>query len=109
MLIDEIGFTDDTALLCHTNNSPSPDSGTSGGDWFGPDGTRVLGGEHERNGVPGFVRNRRPYVVRLKRSNFMIQPEGTYKCVIQDDTLVNQTVYVKLHGINLMYNNNDIL
>ena len=102
VLIDEIGSTDDTALLCHTNNPPSADSGTSGGDWFGPDGTRVLG-EPDHNGVPGFVRNRGPYVVRLKRSNFMIQPEGTYKCVIQDDTLVNQTVYVRLHGMYKPY------
>ena len=66
------------------------------GDRFGPNGTRVLG-EPDPNGVPGFVRNRGPYVVRLKRSNSMIQPEGVYKCVIQDDT--DQTVHVKLYGM----------
>ena len=97
MTIGKIGSTDDTALLCHTNNPPSPGNVTSGGDWFGPNGTRVLG-EHE-HGVPGFVRNRDPYVVRLKRSKSMIQPEGVYKCVIQDDTLVNQTVYVTLNSM----------
>ena len=98
MAIGEIGSTDDTALLCHTNNPPSPDSGNSVGDWFGPDGTRVLG-EHEHNGVPGFVRDRGPNVVRLKRLSSTIQPEGIYKCVIQDDILVNQTVYVRLYGM----------
>ena len=102
MLIDEIGSTDDTALLCHTNKPPSPYGGTSGGDWFGPNGTRVLG-KPDPNGVPGFVRNRGPYVARLKRSNSMIQPEGVYKCIIQDDTLINQTVYVRLYG--MLYNN----
>ena len=105
VLIDEIGFTDDTALLCHTNYLPSPNSVTSGGDWFGPNGTRVLG-EHEHNGVPGFVRNRDLNVVRLKRSNSMIQPEGVYKCVIQDDTLANQTLYVRLYGMYI-YNDNE--
>ena len=98
MTIGEIGSTDDTALLCHTNNPHPAGSGTSGGDWFGPDGTRVLG-EHEHNSVPGFVRNRGPNVVRLKRSSSIIQPEGIYKCVIQDDILVNQTVYVRLYGM----------
>ena len=102
MAIGEIGLTDDTALLCHTNNPPSSDSGASGGDWFGPNGTRVLGCEHDCNSVPGFVRNRHQNVVRLKRSNSTIQPEGVYKCVVQDNTLVIRTVYVKLNG---MYNN----
>ena len=101
VLLNEIGFTDYTALLCHTNNPPSPSSGVSGGDWFGPNGTRVLG-EDDDNGVPGFVRNRGPNVVTLKRSNSIIQPEGIYKCVIPDDTLINRTVYVGLYG---MYNN----
>ena len=105
MLIDEIGFTDDTALLCHTNYLPSPNSVTSGGDWFGPNGTRVLG-EPDPNGVPGFVRSRDPNVVRLKKLNFMIQPEGVYKCVIQDDTLVNRTIYVTLYGMYI-HNNNE--
>ena len=98
MTIGKIGFTDDTALLCHTNNPPCDDSGTSGGDWFGPNGSRVLG-KHEHNGVPGFMRDRGPNVVRLKRSPSTIQHEGVYKCVIQDDTFVNQTVYVRLNGM----------
>ena len=103
MTIGEIGSADDTALFCHTNNPPSVAGHNSGGNWFAPDGTRVLG-EHVRNGVPGFVRNRSPNVVRLKRSNSMIQPEGVYKCVIQDDTRVDQTVYVRLYGMyNIMY------
>ena len=97
MLIDDIGSTDDTALLCHTNNPPSPDTRTSGGDWFGPDGKRV--GDVKKSDVPGFVRNRGPYVVRLKRSSTGTPSEGIYKCIIQDNTTVNQTVYVGLYGM----------
>ena len=109
--INEIGSTDETALLCHTNNPPSPDTHTSGGDWFGPDGTRV--GDVKKSDVPGFVRNRSPNVVRLKRSSTTTPSEGIYKCVIQDDTRVNQTVYVRLYGKYVqMYtseNNNNVL
>ena len=44
----------------------------------------------------GFVRNRGPHVVRLKRSPAGTPPEGTYRCVVQDATKKNQTVYVRL-------------
>ena len=97
MIIDDIGSTDETALLCHTNIPPSPDSGNSGGDWFGPDGKRV--GDVKKSDVPGFVRNRGPNVVRLKRSSTGTPSEGIYKCVIQDNTCVNQTVHVGLYGM----------
>ena len=97
VVIDDIGSTDEMALLCHTNNPPSPVTRTSGGDWFGPDGKRV--GDVKKSDVPGFVRNRSPNVVRLKRLSTTTPSEGIYKCVIQDDTRVKQTVYVGLYGM----------
>ena len=86
--MDDIGSTDDTALLCHTNE-PSPS--VFGGDWFAPNGIRVGGDSYNRPGdVPGFWRTRGPHVVRLKRSSDGTPPEGMYKCVVRDTTKINQ-------------------
>ena len=62
--MDDIGSTDDTALLCHTNE---PSRRDSEGDWFAPNGTKV--GNYTDSmprDVPGFGRTRSPHVVRLK-------------------------------------------
>ena len=62
--MDDIGSTDDTALLCHTKE---PSRHDSEGDWFVPNGTKV--GNYTDSmprDVPGFGRNRGPHVVRLK-------------------------------------------
>ena len=90
-MISDIGSTDDTALLCHTNLPPSPGSTNSGGEWWASDGTRVNVGD-----VPGFNRNRGPMVVRLKRTNGP-PPEGIYNCTINDASSTTQTVYVGLY------------
>ena len=98
--MDDIGSTDDTALLCHTNE-PSPF--VFGGDWFAPNGTRVGGDSYNRPGDdPRFERNRGPHVVRLKRSSNDTPPEGVYKCVVRDTTDTNQTVYVGIYSLNGM-------
>ena len=95
-MISDIGSTIETALLCNTNYLPGG-GGTSGGDWFGPDGTRV--GHIGSTDVLGFVRNRAPEVVRLIRYTVAGTPrEGIYRCEIQDDTLTIQTVYVGLYN-----------
>ena len=86
--MDDIGSTDDTALLCHTNE---PSRHDSEGDWFAPNGTKV--GNYTDSmprDVPGFWRTRGPHVVRLKRSSDGTPPEGTYKCVVRDTTDINQ-------------------
>ena len=90
--ISDIGYTDDSALLCHTNNPPPTPSGISGGDWFAPNGTRVSGTD-----VPGFARNRDPMVVRLKRASGT-PPEGVYQCTIDDAASTPQMVYVGLYN-----------
>ena len=95
--MDDIGSTDDTALLCHTNQR-SP--GVFEGDWFAQDERKVGDGKNFRDeDAPGFERNRGPHVVRLKRSSDGTPPEGVYKCVVRDTTKINQTVYtfVNLH------------
>ena len=92
MEISDIGSTDNSALLCHTNRPPPTPGATSGGDWFAPDGTRVDGTD-----VPGVTRNRGPMVVRLKRTSGD-PPEGIFCCTIGDAALTPQMVYVGLYN-----------
>ena len=98
--INDIGSTDDTAIICNTNRIANIDGGQqlhSGGDWFAPDGTTV--GDQGSDDVPGFERNRRPMMVQLVRSTTTGTPsEGIYYCVVEDDTFTNQTVYVGLYN-----------
>ena len=101
--ISDIGSTDDTALICHTNRfgnrttTPTSTYFHSGGDWHAPDGTTV--GHRGTDDVPGFVRNRHPMVVILLRRTATGTPsEGIYYCVVEDDTLTYQTVYVGLYN-----------
>ena len=100
VVMDDIGSTDDTALLCHTNQ---PSRRDSEGDWFAPNGTKVgsYTDSTPRN-VPGFGRNRGPHLVRLKRSSDGTPPEGVYKCVVRDTTHINQTVYAGIYSLNGM-------
>ena len=81
--INDIGSTDDTALLCITNRPPPSGGVHSGGEWFAPDGTRV-GGETP---APGFVRNRGSMAVRLLRRESGNPTEGVYHSLIEDNTL----------------------
>ena len=90
--ISDIGSTDDSAFLCHTNFPPPSGSPHSGGDWFAPDGTRVSGID-----VPGFTRTRGSMVVRLWRTSGD-PPEGIYQCTIDDATSTLQMVYIGLYN-----------
>ena len=104
-MISDIGDTDDTALICNTNRianiSVSLSGGRkrfhSGGDWHPPNGAIV--GDLGNDDIPGFERNRGPMVVRLHRRTASDPPsEGIYYCVVEDDTFINQTVYVGLYN-----------
>ena len=100
MLMDDIGSTDDTALLCHADE---PSRRASEGDWFAPNGTKVGNyTDSTPRDVPRFGRNRSPHLVRLKRSSDGTPPEGVYKCVVRDTTHTNQTVYVGIYSLNGM-------
>ena len=92
MEISDIGSTDDTALLCHTNDPPPPGSYHSGGDWWAPDGTRVFVTD-----VPGVTLSRGSMVVRLKRTSGD-PPEGIYRCSLLDNTSTVIHLYVGLYN-----------
>ena len=91
VVISDIGSTDETALLCHTNRPPHYYH--YGGDWHAPNGTRVNLGD-----VPGFTRNRGPMVVRLKRTTGT-PTQGIYHCTIDDDQSEIQLIYVGLYNM----------
>ena len=98
--MDDIGSTDDTALLCHTNQL-SP--GVFEGDWFAQDGRKVGDGKNFTDeDAPGFERTRGPHVVRLKRLSDGTPPEGVYRCVVRDTRSIRQTVYVGIYSRNGM-------
>ena len=93
MEISNIGLSDNTALLCHTNRpAVNPNSG---GDWFAPDGNRV--GNPGSTDVPGFERTSGPMLVRLRRKSG-IPDEGIYQCDMNDTTETLQIVYVGLYN-----------
>ena len=87
---------DYNALICNTDR-PNIDQHHSGGDWYGPNGTRV--GGMGSDDVPGFVRTRGPMVLRLLRNTATDPPsEGIYHCVVEDDTMTEHTLYVGLYN-----------
>ena len=100
VVISDIGSTDDTALICHTNRPATQNNNAhSGGNWFAPDDTRVTDYD-----VPGFLRTRGPMVVRLLRNTATDTPsEGIYHCQIMDAEgtyiLVNVGLYNSGGGI----------
>ena len=57
VVMDDIGSTDDTALLCHTNK---PSLHAFWGNWFDPNGNKVSGDSDKKPGdVPGLGRSQR--------------------------------------------------
>ena len=94
MEISDIGSSDITALLCHTNRPPPPGGTSSGGEWLAPNGTRV--GGLDRIGVPGFDGIRGPMVLRLRRRTTGTAAEGIYWCTVNDDAGKAHTVHVGL-------------
>ena len=102
MVISDIGSTHYAALICHTNRpatitSIAGDKNDSGGDWVAPNGMTVGFGDY--TSVPGFIRRRGPMMVRLLRSTATDPPsEGIYHCLVEDNTLTEQIVYVGLYN-----------
>ena len=90
VMISDIGSGNDGALICNTDRPKLTGKPNSGGDWFAPDGTRVDGTD-----VPGFMRNRDEKLVRLLRTTGTPN-EGLYYCVVENASMIPQTVYVVL-------------
>ena len=104
VVISDIGSTENTALICNTNRPVINNFNTrhSGGNWYGSNGTRV--GGMGSDDVPGFVRTRGPMVVRLLRNTATDPPsEGIYHCVVEDDTMTEHTLYVRLYNSGSAY------
>ena len=100
VVISAIGPIDDTALICHTNRvgniTDISGDNNSGGDWIAPNGMPV---GFAGTIVSGFKRRRGPMMVRLLRDTDTDPPsEGIYHCLVEDDTLTEQTVYVGLYN-----------
>ena len=101
-MISDIGSTDDTALICHTNHAATTNSSAtwnmgyinSGGDWVAPSGIAV---DHSF-AVPGFRRMRLPMMVNLLRHYNGTPSEGIYHCLIEDDTGTEHIIYVGLYN-----------
>ena len=101
-MVNDIGTTGITGLLCHTNHPADIPGGSdgmhSGGAWFTPDETEV---EHDSNSL-GFRRNFGSMVIRMFRHTASASQlvEGIYQCEVEDDTNTLQTVYVGLYNEN---------
>ena len=60
VVMDDIGSSDDTALLCHTNE---PAARLILGDWLDSNENKVVNDSDSKPGdVPGFKRSRGPHV-----------------------------------------------
>ena len=93
--LEDIGEGGD-ALLCVTNltaccRAPSTGAGSALGNWFFPNGTRVLsaGAQWE------FHRTRGHMVVALQRTRG--GEDGIYRCEIPDLMNVTQTIYIGVY------------
>ena len=96
VVISDIGSTDDTALICHTNRPATLSSSVghhqSGGEWTAPDGTIVF-----QYNVPGVRNNRGPGMLRLFRVTGT-PAEGIYQCVLEDNRFTEYTIFVGLYN-----------
>jgi hypothetical protein len=89
--IDDIGEGDD-ALLCHTNKTKCCGSPFRIGEWYYPNGTRVVDllqvwSQDE------FYRNRGTQVVRLSHRQGTFTERGRFRCDIPDTRNDVQSIY----------------
>ena len=89
--LTDIGDGND-ALHCKTNLTGV--NGSIRGDWYFPNGTRVL----STNGNSEIHRTRDQMVVRMNRRGG--GKEGIYHCEIPDAMEVNQTIYIGVYNTN---------
>ena len=95
--LEDIGEGDD-ALLCITYLTASDFTGTSLGNWFFPNGTRVPGRivTHTSGEQWDFYRTRGEMVVHLNRIRG--GEEGIYRCEIPDSLNVLRAIYIGVYN-----------
>ena len=96
MILEDIGEGDD-ALLCRTNQTAccqESDSGGVLGNWFFPNGTRLL----SEGGQLDFHSSRGQMVVVMHRRRGGV--EGIYRCEIADALNGTQTIYIGVYSAN---------
>ena len=104
-MLEDIG-EDDVALLCMTNltaccrSSKTGVNGSTFGNWFFPNGTRVPSEVvNETSGETwDFYRDRGQMVVRMNRRRGEV--EGIYRCEIPDTMNVTRTIYIGVYSIS---------
>ena len=95
----DIDIHTNNSLLCVTPNntnccSSAETEGDPLGNWYFPNGTEVPTND---TGWPFYI-TRGPGVVRLHRHTGGVS--GIYRCVIPDQSGVNQTLYVGLYAVS---------
>ena len=96
-MIEDIGEGGD-ALFCITNQTACCRESNSGemgdvlGNWYFPNGTRVLGAGGELD----IYRTRGQMVVSMNRRRGGV--EGIYRCMIPDAMSVIQTIYIGVYS-----------
>ena len=98
LTFDDIGFTDESALLCHTNRPVVNSTFYSGGDWLTPDGLS-LSSKATLLVNRGLIALRAPMLVRLRQEFTKVPPlEGLHRCAIQDKELRFNEIFVGLYS-----------
>ena len=92
--LEDIG-KDNNALLCVTGQTACckrPLNGSTKGNWYLPNGTRVPSKERQWN----FYRSRDQMVIRLNRRQG--GEDGIYRCEIPDSMNVNQNISIGVYS-----------
>ena len=91
VILDDIGESNENALLCRTNLTACCKL-PSIGNWFFPNGSRVPSDDSSNT---AFYRTRGEMVIRLKHRGG--GEEGIYSCEIPDSVNVTQTIYIGVY------------
>ena len=100
MVLENIGDSNDTALLCVTNQTAcchppyTGEMGTPLGNWFFPNGTAVSDSSSQSD----FHTTSGQMVVRMHRRRG--GEEGIYRCEIPDVLNITRTIYIGVYSIS---------
>ena len=92
--ISELGSTEDTALVCRTDQTNCCDGDSIDGGWFDPDGTMV---ELNADSSQGFYSSVGSDGIQLLRGSG-IPVEGIYTCRATDNSSTEQPVFIGLYN-----------